>query len=323
MSLPRLDLLVLGGTHFLGRHVVESALRRGHRVTIFHRGRSTLELPGVERILGDRDGGLEPLRGRRWNAVVDTCGYLPRIVRASARLLADATELYAFISSVSVYRDVEGRVREDAPLQEPPDPAAETVTPENYGGLKALCEREVEAALEGRALIVRPGLIVGPHDPTDRFTYWPVRLAEGGEILAPGRPGRKIQFIDARDLADWLLGLLEFRQAGAYNAVLPPGTLSMGEFLAEAGDTPRLTWVDEAFLAARGVLPYSDLPLWIPGQDDRYDVSRALETNLRFRPLKDTVRDLLASGVRRPLKAGLTPERERELLAAWKNRKEQ
>ncbi len=216
-------ILILGGTVFVGRHLVEAALARGHEVTLFNRGQHGPDLyPGVEKLRGDRDGGLDALRGRRWDAAIDTCGYVPRIVRASATLLANAVDHYTFISSVSVYPEAHTRhLDEDSPVGALDDESVEDVTPETYGPLKALCEQAAEGAMSGRALTIRPGLIVGPHDPTDRFTYWPRRVAQGGEVLAPGRPERPVQIIDARDLAAWTLQLVASGARGVYNATGP------------------------------------------------------------------------------------------------------
>src|ERR671919_793322 len=223
-----MDLLILGGTGFLGRHLVEAALGDGHRPTLFNRGLNEPGLfPEVEKLEGDREGNLSAHLGRRWDAVIDTCGYVPRFVRVSAGLLADAIEHYTFVSSISVFSDaIAPGADEEAPVRELPDPTVEEVTEETYGGLKALCERAAEEMLPDRVLNVRPGLISGPHDPTDRFTYWPRRVAAGGEILAPGRPDRAEQIIDARDLAAWCVGLAESRPAGILNAIGPAHTLT-------------------------------------------------------------------------------------------------
>ncbi|MBM3497007.1 MAG: NAD-dependent epimerase/dehydratase family protein, partial [Armatimonadetes bacterium] len=216
-------LLVLGGTVFLGRHLVAEALARGHRVTLFHRGRHGADLfPEAERILGDRDGGLSALADESWDAVVDTSGYVPRVVGAAARMLAPAVGFYVFVSSVSVYADFSPvGMDEDAPLGQMADPSVEEITGETYGPLKALCESEVRSAFGARCAVVRPGLIVGPHDPSDRFTYWPVRCQRGGEVLAPGDPERPVQFIDAGDLAAWIVTMCVRQAGGVFNAVGP------------------------------------------------------------------------------------------------------
>jgi 2'-hydroxyisoflavone reductase len=340
-----MNLLILGGTIFLGRYLVEAALARGHQVTLFNRGQHGAELfPGIEKLRGDRDGGLDVLRGRRWDAVVDTSGYLPRVVRASAELLADAVEYYTFISSISVYPHFRSvGLDERAPVATLEDPAVEEITGESYGPLKALCEQVVEQALPGRALIVRPGLIVGPHDYSDRFTYWVRRVAQGGEVLAPAHPDWHTQIIDVRDLAEWTLRMVEQRQVGVYNATGPAYDLTFGQLLdtcrAVGGSDALFTWVSEAFLAEQGVAPWSELPLWLPLSDPDLlgfsDVScaKAIAAGLTFRDLATTVRDTLAWDATREdsdapparalqPRAGLAPEREMELLQAWHNRAE-
>src|SRR5215210_2274474 len=325
-----MDVLILGGTGFLGRHLVKAALGNGHRVTLFNRGLSGPGLfPGVEKIEGDREGDLSPLLGRCWDAVIDTCGYVPRVVRASAGLLADAVDHYTFVSSISVYSDdIAPGADEEAPLRELPDPTVEEVTGETYGGLKALCERAAEEEMPGRVLNVRPGLISGPHDPTGRFTYWPRRISAGGEVLVPDHPERKVQYIDVRDLAAWIVKMSAERQTGTYNATGPDYELQMGRLLQECaavgGAGAELVWVSEDFLEENGVEPFTELPLWVPRQDAAMlaiDCGRAIEAGLTFRPLVETIRDVLhwdsARTAGREPAAGLRPEREQELLRAW------
>ena len=282
-----MKLLILGGTVFVGRHLVHAALAGGHEVTVFNRGQNDAELPTeVERLRGDRDGRLEALRGRRWDAVVDTCGYVPSIVRASAALLADQVEHYTFISSGSVYRDtsVPGVDESDAvgTITDEQLREAERIKPEGgviaraygamYGPLKALCEQAAEECLPGRVLNVRAGLIVGPFDYSDRFTYWPRRVAEGGEVLAPGRPDRQLQFVDVRDLADWIVRMAEARRAGTYNATGPDYVLTMERLLEECrattGSDARFVWIDDRFLLEAGLTPWAEVPLWIPEEDE-------------------------------------------------------
>jgi 2'-hydroxyisoflavone reductase len=323
-----MNLLILGGTRFLGRYLVEAALGGDHRVTLFNRGLSAPDLfPEVETIKGDRDGDLSALRGRRWDAVIDTCGYVPRVVRASAGLLADAVDHYTFVSSISVYPDNLGPgADEGAPVEELEDPTVEEITGETYGGLKALCERAAEEEMPGRILNVRPGLISGPHDPTDRFTYWPRRVAAGGEVLAPDRPALRVQFIDVRDLAGWMVKMSAEQQTGTYNATGPAYELRMGKLLEECeavGDDAKIVWVSEEFLEENGVEPFTQLPLWVPreyaGMLD-VDCGRAIAAGLTFRPLSETIRDVLAwdrARAETDPAAGLKPERERELLSAW------
>ncbi len=327
-------LLVIGGTRFLGRAFVEAALAAGHDVTLFHRGTSNPGLfPRARAVLGDRDGGLGALGTGTWDAVFDPSGYVPRIVRTSASALAGRVGRYAFVSSISVYAPplVPG-ADESAPLAALADPATEAVTGETYGGLKAACEREVARVFGERALVVRPGLIVGPHDTTDRFPYWPRRLARGGEVLAPGSPEQPVQVIDVRDLAAWALAMLERDAGGTFNATGPAGPMTLGDFLDRAalaiGATARLTWIEEAFLLERGVAPWTELPLWVSAEDaglDEVSIARAVAQGLAFRPLAATVRDTLAWDLARPESAragspALKPERERELLQAWHSR---
>ena len=325
-----MDLLILGGTGFLGRHLVEAALADGHRPTLFNRGLSEPGLfPEIEKIEGDREGDLSPLSGRRWDAVIDTCGYMPRVVRASAGLLAGAVDHYTFVSSISVYSDdIEPGADEEAPVRELSDPTVEEVTGETYGGLKVLCEQAAEEEMPGRVLNVRPCLISGPHDPTDRFTYWPRRISAGGEVLVPDHPERNVQYIDVRDLASWIVKMSGERQTGTYNATGPAYELQMGRMLEEceavSGTDAEFVWVSEDFLEENEVEPFRELPLWVPREDAALlaiDCGRAIEAGLTFRPLAETIKDVLdwdrARMEGREPAAGLRPERERELLRAW------
>ena len=325
-----MDLLILGGTGFLGRHLVEAALGAGHRPTLFNRGQSGPGLfPEVEKIEGDRDGDLSALLDRRWDAVIDTCGYVPRVVAASAGLLAGEVDHYTYISSISVYSDdLAPGADEESPVRELPEPTVEEVTGETYGGLKALCERAAEEEMPGRVLNVRPGLISGPHDPTDRFTYWPRRIAAGGEVLAPDHEDRRVQYIDVRDLAAWIMKMSEERRTGTYNATGPDYELRMGRLLEECeavgGSGAEPVWVSEDFLLEKGVEPFTELPLWVPREYAAMlavDCSKAIAAGLTFRPLSETIEDMLdwdrATGTGREVAAGLRPEREQELLRAW------
>ena len=330
-AVDRQRILILGGTAFLGPWIVRAALARGHEVTLFNRGRTNPGLfPELETLTGDRDGGLEALRGRRWDAVVDTSGYLPRVVGQSVDLLADRTARYLFVSTISVYASLSRPgLDESAPVGRLEDPTTETIDGETYGPLKALCEEVVRAGFGDRATILRPGLIVGPGDRTDRFTYWPVRIARGGDVLAPGDGADPVQFIDVRDLGEWTVACLEAGAAGTYNANGPAGALDLRTVLeacrAEAGGDARLVWAPTPFLEAQGVAPWSDLPLWVPAGGDfaganAVSVERAAAAGLRARPLADTVAATLAwyraeRGLEDPLRAGMAPERERELLA--------
>lgn len=325
-------ILVLGGTQFAGRHLVELALARGHDLVLFNRGRTGPELfPGVERIRGDRAGGLDALRGLAADAVADMCGYFPGDVERSARTLAPTAGRYLFVSSRSVYADhsAAGANEESALAQLPPDAPADEITGESYGPLKAACERAAEAAFPGRTLVLRPGLIVGPHDPTGRFTHWPQRIAEGGDVLAPAPAEQPIQVIDVRDLAAFALDLLEAGAAGTFDVVTPDGMLTLGGVLdacTAAAPGARIVWADPAFLLERGVEPWTELPLWTPGDDmagfQRSDVSRAVEAGLRFRPIGETVADTLrwAQAAKPERGPAISREREAELLAAWRAR---
>ena len=332
-------VLILGGTGFLGSHLVEALLTRGHQPTLFNRGQTHPQrFPNVESIRGERDPhvgrGLTGLRERSWDAVVDTSGYVPRHVAASAEMLAPCAGQYVFISSRSAYASAADiGADETAPLATLEDPTTETVTGETYGALKALCEQAATAAMPGRVANIRAGLIVGPGDPTDRFTYWPVRVARGGEVLAPGDPHAPVQFIDARDLADFLVTVIERGLHGPFNALGPAEPLSMGTMLeacrsAAAGSDASFTWVDQNFLLAQNVKPWSEIPLWIPDSPAdagfmRMSNAKAIAHGLTFRPIEQTARDTLAWFATQPAdhswKAGLTPEREASILKAWHN----
>jgi 2'-hydroxyisoflavone reductase len=326
-----MKLLVIGGTRFSGRALAGLALERGHQVTLFHRGTGSDDpWPEAEHIHGDRRGEIGRIAGRRFDAVVDTCGYVPREVRESGALVPDV-DLYAFVSSLSAHVDeVRPYATEDDDIHQPPFPDTEDVTEETYGPLKVGCEQEVRRLFGDRALLVRPGLIVGPHDPTDRFTYWVRRIAGGGEVLAPAPPSYPVQWIDARDLAGFILSSCEARTAGTFSVVTPAGTHTMGDLLGAcgtvSGSDAHLTWVDEAFLEEHGVEPWSDLPLWIPQLPgfNLSDPSRAIAAGLTSRSTAETVADTLTWDRDRSqtgqMDAGLPPERERELLQAWRLR---
>jgi 2'-hydroxyisoflavone reductase len=330
-----MELLMIGGTRFLGRAIVESALARGHAVTLFNRGQSNAGLfPDLEHIQGDRDGDLSALKGRRWDAVIDTCGYIPRHVGAMATLLADAVEHYSFISSISVYSQFAPGMDENGPLGTMADETVEQVTGETYGPLKVLCEKAAEAAMPGRVYHVRAGLIVGRYDLTDRFSYWPLRVARGGQMLAPSDPAYNVQFIDVRDIADFTLTMAERRAAGAYNVTGPASPLTLGEVIATSaaitGASVEPVWADEAFLLENEVQPWTELPLWIPESDtiagamNRVNCAKAVGAGLTFRALDDTLRDLLAWAATRPadyqIRAGLSKEKEAAVLAKWRTR---
>lgn len=325
-------LLILGGTGFLGPHVVDAARRRGFSVTLFNRGKTDPELfraaSGIEMVHGDRDGGLGVLRGRTWDAALDTSGHLPRLVRDAALFLKDAVRQYIYVSSVSVYREMDKVIDESSPLAMLPagiDAKVDHVTDETFGPLKVLCEREAASVFARRALLIRPGCIVGPRDPTDRFTYWTLRAASGGDALAPGSEGDPVQFIDARDLADWIVAMVLTGQGGTYNAVGPRIAYTMGQLLQAcaraAGTRPRWVWASDAVLRRAGVL--DKLPLWLPpGQRGlaRVAMARALASGLVLRPVDATVRDTLAwaralpAARRNKLRAGLSTSEEQAVL---------
>jgi 2'-hydroxyisoflavone reductase len=322
-----MKVLVIGGTVFLGRHVTDAALERGHEVTLFHRGRHAAHRPGdVEEVLGDRDHDLGLLAGRHFDAVVDTCGYLPASVRsAAAQLRADH---YTFVSTASVYADLTTvPVTEGNRLHGAPGPEQTAVDGQWYGPQKVGCEQALAATRRGPTLVQRPGLIVGPHDPTDRFTYWVTRMRRPGPVLAPAVQ-QQVQFIDARDLAAWTLDAAAAGTTGTMNANGP--RLAFAGLLAACGDA-EIAWTDEDVLLDAGVAPWTELPLWVP---ERFgapglldmDTGRARAAGLRTRPVADTIADTAAwagSGVRvaadygtRARSGVLTPEREAELLAA-------
>jgi 2'-hydroxyisoflavone reductase len=318
-------LLVLGGTKFLGRHAVDSALAAGHDVTIFTRGQTNPELfPEVEHLVGDRDGDLDALAGRSWDGVVDTSGYVPRVVRQSAELLRGAVGRYVFVSSISVYDDFSEPVDESSPVAQLEDPATEKIM-EAYGALKAACEDVVEEVYGERSARVRAGLIVGPYDPTDRFTYWPRRIALGGDVLGPGKPDAPVQFVDARDLARWLVELAVNGPGGTFNATGPAEPLTFAQLLERArdaiGSDASVVWVDDQHVLAAEVQPWTELPLWLPGDEyagmARADIGRALAAGLTFRPVEETVVDTLAWDRSVPGdRPTLAHDREQEILAA-------
>jgi len=330
-----MHLLIIGGTIFLGRHLVPAALKRGHTVTLFNRGQHNPDLfPEVEKLHGDRktEEGLAVLDDRRFDAVIDTCGYVPRVVRLSAERLAGRVKTYCFISSISVYANFRTPgIDESAPVGTLEDTTVEEVTGESYGPLKALCEHAVSTLFPEGALNIRPGLIVGPDDPSDRFTYWPHRIARGGEVLAPDNPNRNTQIIDVRDLAGWTIHLLEQGTTGVYNATGPQQPLSYGALFdtcrTVSGSDARFTWVDEAFLQQEGVQPWMELPLWVPTSDpdtlgfDAINITKAIAAGLTFRPIAETIQDTLTWDATRPQedawKHTLSPDKERTVLEHW------
>lgn len=337
---PPLRILILGGTRFLGPHVAQYARARGHTLTFFNRGKTNPGvLPDVERIQGDRNGRLDGLAGRKWDAVIDNSGYVPRHVRSSAELLKASVPHYLFISSVSVYASFSGANDEDSPVGKLADESVEKVDGETYGPLKALCEAAARNVYGPDATtVIRPGLIVGPDDNTDRFTYWPARAARGGRIAAPGKPDDPVQVIDVRDLAAFIVHAVERRTAGVFNALSPVGRFTIGDVVNESiaasrrivnpQPAPEAVWLPADFLAAQKVSPWSDMPVWAPSVGDEAgfaltSAARATQAGLEIRPMAETVADTLRWHLARPeadrakLKAGLSPEREAEVLAAW------
>jgi 2'-hydroxyisoflavone reductase len=327
-----MKLLVLGGTRFLGRHLVDAALARGHDVTIFTRGVTPLP-PGVavRQLAGNRDPrvapGLAALAAGEWDAAIDTSGYVPRCVKAAAEVLAGRVGHYTFVSSLSVYADASRPgIDETAPVATLDDPSSEDVNA-HYGALKACCEEEIRAVFRDRALVVRPGLIVGPFDPTDRFAYWVARFrqpgllgARGEAAIVPGPRDRPVQFVDARDLATWILDGVEAGRAGTFNACSPEGMWTMGALVDAlvagargSGRAPVPAWVDDATLVGCGVVPWTGLPLWIPASDPEsaafmdFACARAIAHGLSIRPLAQTIDDTA------------TWLRERDNTDAWRN----
>ena len=326
-----MKLLILGGTKFLGRHLVDSALAHGHQVTLFNRGKTNPGLfPQVETILGNREHDIEKLSSRAWNAVIDVAGYFPRIVRLSASGLERSVGRYVFISSISVYPDSTLKkigIDEKDPVGKLEDESVEEITGGTYGPLKALCEKTVLDLYGDRGLVIRPGLIVGPNDPTDRFTYWPVRVARGGEVLAPENPEVPVQIIDVRDLSEFVIKMIEANATGIYNATGPDYELTFGEMLETCKQVSHsdahFNWASAEFLKQHNVEEWSDMPVWVPDNEEnrgfsRVNVSKAVKAGLTFRPLEDTVRDTIVWAGTRPAdhewRAGLKAEREKELL---------
>jgi 2'-hydroxyisoflavone reductase len=327
-------ILILGGTGFVGRHIAELSLARGHALSLFHRGRSNPGIfAGAEHIVGDRDVDLSALHGRAFDVVVDTGGYEVPAVRAAARAVKHPGVHYVFISSISVYADLAQTDEAAAPLRTCPDVESAALSLESYGALKAACERALDEELDGRVQHVRAGLILGPHDYDQRFRYWLERVARGGEVLAPGDPAAPAQQIDARDLAAWVLASAEARVTGAFNATGPTMTMRwLLETIRDVvGGDARFTWVPDEVLVAHAVGPYSEMPFWLPASMGArpVEVRRAVDRGLVFRPFADTVRDTwawLRSGWeaeasvrenrRLRVPGGMTAEREALLLEA-------
>lgn len=334
------SILILGGTGFIGPHIVNAAIERGHTVTLFNRGKTHADLfPNIEKLRGDRDGQLDALEGRKWDAVVDPSGYVPRIVKMSTELLAPNVDHYLFVSTISVYKQPgTAGMDETAPLETTPEPQSEEVK-KYYGALKALSEQAAEAAMPGRVTNVRPGLIIGPGDPTGRFTHWPSRCADGGEVLAPGEGSTPTQYIDGRDLGAWIVHLIEQRTIGTFNALGPEKKMTMKDVLdacnAASGNKAKLTWVDWKFLEKHEVGPWAEMPMWIPSEEDPgfglMSNARAVAAGLKFRPIVETAKDTLAWLASLPAdmtpeqrvrakSSGISREKETKVLAAWNAR---
>jgi len=332
-----LSILFLGGTGFLGPHTVNHAIRRGHKVTLFNRGRSKEGLfPNLEAIIGNRDpkidDGLNALKDRKWDCVIDTSGYVPRIVDASSKLLADHCHQYLFISSISVYSEfTKVGLNEKSVVGTLDDPTVESITGESYGPLKAYCELAAEKNFKDRTTVIRPGLIVGPRDRTDRYTYWPVRIAKGGEVLAPGDGKDYVQYIDVRDLGAFIIHCLERQNMGIYNATSAmsgESTLDMLNFCKNgAASDASFTWADADFLANHDIQPWSGMPVWVPRQGElgglsQINTEKAIKQGLTIRPRKQTVQDTLtwfgkqSSARRKTLRAGISAKKESEVLSA-------
>ncbi|MBI3843419.1 MAG: twin-arginine translocation signal domain-containing protein [Planctomycetes bacterium] len=335
-------LLILGGTAFLGPELVEAAKAHGWTITLFNRGITNPKLfPELEKLRGDRDPkvgeGLKALEGRKWDAVVDTSGYVPRIAGASATLLAPSVKQYVFISTISVFPvTMKPGGDESTAVGTIDDPTTEKVTGDSYGPLKALCEQAVEKAMPGRTTTIRPGLIVGPNDPSDRFTYWPVRVDRGGEVLAPGSPDDPVQLIDVRDLAEWTIRMIESGDVGTYVATGPAKSLGIGAMLEAckkaSGSNATFTWADSDFLQEQHVAAWQDMPAWVPGTGEtagfaRVNVSKAIGKGLTFRPIEVTAKDTLEWWKKQPedrrktLHAGISPDREAQVLQALHEKK--
>jgi 2'-hydroxyisoflavone reductase len=330
-----LKVLILGGTGFIGPHFIDALTAGGHKITLFNRGKRDPEVkPGIEQLLGDRNGQIDTLKGRDWDVVIDNSGYTPSQVKATAELLKDHVRRYIFISSIAVYANfAKAGIDEDYQLAELKDPTSEVVNGETYGGLKALCEKVVETTYGKRATIIRPTYIAGPGDHTDRFTYWPVRVSKGGKMLAPGTPSDPFQYIDVRDLAGFIRTCVEKDVNGKFNLCGPQGAVTMGSLLDEAkritkADTT-FVWATPEFLEANEIIGEKAkgnfMPIWQPPKGDEAGLllvspARAVKKGLKFRSLETTIRDTLEWQKNRPqdeqvLKAGLTMQREAELLA--------
>jgi 2'-hydroxyisoflavone reductase len=332
-----LDILVLGGTGFIGPHMVREALRKGHTVTLFNRGRTNNALfPDLETLIGDRDNGLDALKGRKWDAVIDNSGYVPRHVQDSATLLSSSVEHYLYVSTVSVYASFAEPLDENSPLATIDDETVEEVTGETYGPLKALCEKRAAAAIgEDRLTVLRPTYICGPGDRTDRYTYWPVRTMDGGDMLWPGKPTDYIQIIDVRDFGNFVVHCLELSVFGIFNAVTPAREFTMGDLaedsLAVTGAATNPLWVDYDFISENELDQGRELPIWVSPHSDQsggalVSGERAVASGLHNRPTRETARDTITWWKTLPedrtasMKAGMSTDQEDQMLALWSER---
>ena len=330
-----MDILILGGTGFIGPHMVREALRRGHNVSLFNRGKTNNTLfPDLKLYVGDRDGGLDVLKGNKWDAVIDNSGYVPRLVADSARRLKLAASHYLYTSTISVYASFAIPNDETSPLGKMDDETIEEVTGETYGPLKALCEKRAAAEIDAdRLTILRPTYICGPGDKTDRFTYWPVRTMRGGDMLWPDSRADKTQIIDVRDYANFTIDCLEQRITGIFNTVTPAGQYTMGDLhddcLAVTASDMNAVWVGNDFIREQELMEGGSIPIWAPPDGEYAGVAfvngqKAVEAGLRNRPVRETARDAVQWWKTLPeertlkMRAGLDPEKEAEVLALWK-----
>lgn len=334
-----LKVLILGGTTFLGPHLTDELLSHGHKVTYFNRGNEHCYFPEVERLQGDRYGNLKALEGRKWDAIIDTSGYIPRVVEASSKILAKATDHYTFISTISVYDNFnQFNIDEDFPLAKLDGICDENITGKTYGPFKAGCEKVIRTYFPENSLIVRPGLIVGPYDPTDRFTYWVRRVSEGGNVLVPNTLKHRLQIIDVRDLAKWIVKMVEERAVGIYNATGPKDDLSFERFIEECSQFAKrkvnLIWVNETFLIDNKLDNWNKFPLWLSAKSNMIDLiglfsinsKKAEQKGLSCRPLSETISATLKwdeKRIDRKMKVGLTLEEEENILKNMESRTEQ
>jgi 2'-hydroxyisoflavone reductase len=339
-----MKVLILGGTRFLGRALVKEALKRGHEITLFNRGTNKEKFPEVEQLIGNRDSDVSHLENRKWDVVMDTCGFAPHQIKKIAAVLGDNIEHYTYISSISAYKDwIPLNITEDYHLQSmPPDNKLKDVEEgkispyEYYGALKVLCEAEAEKHWPGRVLHIRAGLLVGPLDYTDRLPYWVQRVAQGGKVLVPGRPDRPVQLIDIKDVATWVFDMAENRKVGMFNVTGPDNELTIEELLNNCkvvtNSDAEFVWTDEQFVLDHKIQPWTEMPLWIPehfpleGETEPWkgasfiSVEKAVNAGLSFRPLEDTIHDVYQWEKARKnseRKTGISREREEELLETW------